>query len=175
MRKNMYKVGIIGHSPEHFSLLSENDIKKVLRKTIEVLDFQYGTDLIINTVGDIGIGLWAAEECIDIVKDCNKALHYHIFLPYVQEITCEYWYPFQQDLLKKCCERAYSITTCEEKRGNDHARYDLVKDSNFIVCYWTGKKQGKTFDAIKQALQCNKIVLDGFNELKLITNNNIKK
>ena len=172
----MYKIGIVGHSPENISM-PEDKVKRTIRQTIDLLNYQYNTDVIFNVMGEIGVGLWAAEECIDLPNDHDGTpFRYHIFLPYPQEMTAEYWYDDQKELLRKCCNNAYSITTCEFQRGlSGHSYQDLVFDSNFLICFWTGKKQGKTFETIRFALQNNKIVLNGLHELKLITNKNISK
>ncbi|MFA5023363.1 MAG: SLOG family protein [Patescibacteria group bacterium] len=167
----MYKIGIIGHSPENFSIPSKETVKNMINDTISLLASQYNTDVIFNIIGEIGVGLWAVEEVLNI-KGAHK---YHIYLPFTQEITSEDWYDEQKELLKKGCDNARSITICNSKKTpQDEQPYrPLIQDSNFIIYFWNGKKQGKTFDAIKYALETNKMALNALNDLKLITNKNI--
>jgi len=166
----MYKIGIIGHSPEHFGA-EEAYVRRVLGRTIDSLGFQYGeSDVVFNIVGDIGVGLWSAEECLD------REYKFHLFLPYPVEETSQHWYDSQKDHLRKCYGRAFSITTCYQDTSWTDRSYELlVDDSNFIVCFWTGRGDGKTYDAIKYALHKNKLALSGFDDLKLVTNEILKR
>jgi hypothetical protein len=164
----MHKVGIIGHSPEHLHHI--DDVRSSIRKTIDLLNFQYAEQLMYNIIGDIGIGLIAAEECIE-----SESI-YHIFLPYTLEKTTQHWYKDQKDKMLMCYGKARGITICQvssDETNNMHER--LVEESSFIICFWVGKKQGKTFETIKYALQNNKLVLNGFDDLKLITNIDLKR
>lgn len=165
----MYKIGIIGHSPEHFSFCEET-IKNI-EDVIGLLSFQYGQDnnsVIFNILGEIGTGIWAAKYIRD-----SAVSKYHMFLPYSQEIVSKDWYDEQKVELTELYNKAYSITICNQPWA--YALKNLVDDSNFVVCFWTGKKQGNTFHAIEYALKSNKMVLHGLNGLKLITNDDIKK
>jgi hypothetical protein len=164
----MYKIGITGHSPEHYS--DSEHVMSSIEQTIDLLGFQYGENTIFNILGETGAGLWAA----DIAR--NKNFKYHLFLPYSFEQTCEHWYDEQKNVLLKCCNRAFSITTCYSDNSHENDSYKfLIEDSNFIICYWIGKKQGKTFDAIKYSLKNNKLALNGLDDLKLLTNTDISK
>ena len=170
----MYKIGIIGHSPEHFSNPEPEDVRGIIGRTIEVLYFQYGEGVIFNIAGEIGVGLWAAEECLNQ----NARYKYHMFIPYPLETMSQDWYKYQVELLNECYNKAYSITVCGQMKGNieKHETYKrLIDDSNFIICFWIGKRQGKTFEAIKYALSVNKMVLNGLDQLRLITNKDIMK
>jgi len=163
----MYKIGIIGHGPEYYS--EPDHILLAIENIIDLLGFQYGESTVFNVAGETGVGLWSAEIAF------NRKIKYHIFLPYTFEQTCEHWYEEQKNILIKCCNRAFSITSCyPDKKHIDDSYKFLVDDSNFIICYWIGKKQGKTFEAIKYALETNKLVLNGLDDLKLITNLDIK-
>ena len=57
----MYKVGIVGHGPEEFS--DHNRIERKIFKTLDLLKFQYGQDLIVNIGSEIGVGQWAGNAC----------------------------------------------------------------------------------------------------------------
>lgn len=168
----MYKIGIIGHSPEHFA----GDVDKT-RRTVEnaigLLGYQYGKDnVLFNLAGDIGIGIWSAKIAI------KNDYRVHLFLPYPLEETYIHWYESQKQDLIDCYKKAHAITTCcggSSLDFPDTSYTHIVDMSSFTIAYWIGKKQGKTYEAIKYALKENKLILDGFNELELITNANIKK
>jgi len=167
----MYKIGIIGSGPERFS--DQGKVRRVIGQTIDLLALQYGEDeVMFNIRSDIGVGLWAAEECID------RDYKYHLFLPYSLEKTSEHWYDDQKRMLANQYIRAHSLTISQptlESEHKDESHDMLIDDSNFLVCFWSGAKQGAVFDTIKTALEHNRMVLDGFNELKLITNKDLRK
>ena len=170
----MYKIGIIGHSPEHFSVPSSEDVQRSIGRTIDLLSYQYGGDdnkVLFNIVFETGVGLWAAEAAIE--QDRN----YHLFMPQPFEQMVDNWLDEQRDSATKCFHNAYSITICNWPANVAYtAAYDaVVVDSNFTICYWIGKKQGHTYDAITYGLTQNKMMLDGIHDLKLITNEDIKR
>jgi len=160
----MYKIGIIGHGPERFDDLQK--VQRLVGNTIDLLGFQYGgeDDVVFNIKGSIGVGLWSAEECID------RDYRYHLFLPYSAKKTSKHWYDDQQRQLLNQYNRAYSLTICNPDRtGNVEAYEYLTDNSNFVVCFWNGIKQGKTANTIEYAIDNNKIVLNAMNDLKLVT------
>ncbi|KKN00415.1 hypothetical protein LCGC14_1138030 [marine sediment metagenome] len=165
----MYKIGIIGHSPDHFS--DRQSVQRTVVRTIDRLGLQYGeSEVVFNIAGEIGIGLWASSECL------NRIYKYHLFLPYSLEDTCQHWYDDQKSTLDMNFKHAYSLTTCYPNTEWADKSYELlIDDSNFVVCFWTGRKQGKAYDAIRYALRTNKLALHGLDELKLITNIDVKK
>ena len=68
----MYRIGIVGHHPEYIP-----DLDAMIRRidrTIDLISYQYGEDLVINTAGDIGVGQWTASACLE------KGIKYHLFL-----------------------------------------------------------------------------------------------
>jgi hypothetical protein len=164
----MYKIGIVGHGPEHLHPL--DDARRTVGQIVSLLSFQYGDQLVYNIIGEVGIGLMATKECFD-----HNRL-YCMYLPYPPDETTEYWYDDQKNEFYQYYSRARAITTCYPNNNwEDKAYENLIDDSNFLVCFWIGKKQGKTFDAIKYALKTNKLVLNGLNDLRLVTNKDIKK
>jgi hypothetical protein len=169
----MYKIGIIGHSPEHFSVPSQEDVQRIIGRTIDLLSFQYGgaDKVLFNIVCETGVGLWAADLAF------QQQYKYHLFLPFPFENISEGWLDEQTDLGRKCFANAKSITICNMPGATSYLSpfKQVVDESNFTICYWIGKKQGKTFDAIDHALNNNKMVLDGLHELKLLTNEDLKR
>ena len=167
----MYKIGIIGHGPEYFGADSEK-IKRAIRDTINLLGFQYGNnDVIFNVAGEIGVGIWSLNQLYEY------KFKYHLYLPYSIENTCEHWYEEQKETLRRASSKAYSITCCypglEIKKSENNYYNFLVDNSNFVICFWIGKRQGKTYNAIRYSLENNKLILNGLNDLKLITNKDI--
>jgi len=176
----MYKIGIIGHSPEHFSVPSAEEVQKTIRSTIDLLATQYGAEQVMfNVAGDIGVGLWAAEICMENADTdvlANNKCNYHMFMPYVPERTADGWFEYQVEMLRECYTKAKAITVCNtDKDAQLESLKQIVNDSNFIICFWIGKKQGKTFETIKYALEKNKMVLNGLSELKMVTNEDLKR
>jgi len=165
----MYKIAIIGSGPEHFS--NKESVSLSVERVVDLLGFQYGKkDVVFNVISRIGTGLWAAASAK------KQGYKYHIYLPYPVEDVGEHWYDDQKKLLRVCINGAYSITSCySNKNHKDHSYKNLIDNSNFIICFWIGKKQGYTYESIQYALKTNKLILDGLNDLKLITNKDIKR
>jgi len=167
----MHRIGIIGHGPEEFS--DREAVERRIDQVVSLLKYQYGPDeLLINVCGEIGVGQWAARACIN-----NKA-RYHLYLPFPPSVMAEYWYKEQVKDLNDHYLSAYATTIGSATYNKDIEKdmtFRLVDDSSFIVCFWTGKKQGITFEAIQWALQNNRLALNGLDDLKLITNSHIGK
>lgn len=161
----MHRIGIIGHSPEHFGADQES-VQRAVGDTIDLLAYQYSkTDMVFNIIADIGVGLWAAHKCL------AEGHRYHLFLSHPLEETGLGWYAEQRRILELCYQGATSITISGEE---DMTHKLFAADSNFMVCFWIGKKQGTTFETIKYALKNNVLTLHGLDHLKLITNSDIR-
>jgi len=166
----MYKIGIIGHGPERLD--DPDKVQRLIGLTIELLGFQYGEDdVVFNIQGAIGVGLWAAEACIE------QGFKYHLFLPYSVEETSKHWYYDQQQRLLNQYNNAYSLTICkpDELTGEDFVHKSLIDQSNFVVFFWQGMKQGKTANAVKHAFSVNKLALNAMQNLELITARDFKR
>jgi len=180
----MYKVGIIGHSPDNF-INQELSIKSV-EDTIDLIHHQYGkvnyttniegqpeslnNGLTINIPGEIGTGLWAGQVCF------SKHIKYHLFLPFLLEMTSESWYEKQKQQLYILYGAANSVSVQSiifDKTLLEFAYLPIIDDSNFTVAFWEGRRQGRTYNAIKYALKNNKVVLNGTQNLRLIINRDI--
>jgi hypothetical protein len=161
----MYKIGIIGSGPERFTI-GHMDVRRVIGNIINTLAIQYGNDdIVFNIKSDIGVGLWASEECV------NRGYKYHLFLPRSLEKTSEHWYDDQKQMLVNQYNSAYSLTISSpsSKFNYDDESYDqLIFDSNFLVCFWS-RACDSVRDVIKKAIKHNVMVLDGLNDLKLVT------
>lgn len=151
----MYKVGIFGHRAGDFHL-DPQIVQYNVNDVLGVLNHQYKSELLINTDVEPGVGEMVVSSCNDF------GIKYHLYL--VCPTTTNH--------------NAFGITI----RANTYSlQYEierdqrLVDDSAFLVCFWEGKHQGRTFNLLKYALAQNKIVLNGLDELKLITSNDLRK
>lgn len=160
----MYKIGIIGQTPDVFSAFE----KERVTETMNVLSFQYGDDLVYNIPIDIGVGLWSAKHCYDTGKKS------HVFLAYPPSVISEHWYDEQTEDLNIVYLNARAITVIKNVDNNNFGLYEntanemVVDDSNFVIVFWDGRKQGSVFDTIRYAFDMHKMVIDGFS-MKLLT------
>lgn len=170
----MYRIGVIGHSPEYF--IDPGAVQRTVERTIDLLSFQYDVDnMIFNIGGDIGVGLWAANYCR------KNSYKYHLFIPFPLETTLEHWYDDQQRDLRLAYSHAYALSVgvvnSERKSTtvDNRTNQNVVDNSNFVIAFWMGKQQGHTFDTIHYAFKRQKLILNGLEELKLITDKDIKR
>jgi len=161
----MYRVGIVGHRPEY---VPEKDIMiRTIDRVIDLISYQYGKDLIINVSGDIGVGHWSTQICVD------KNLKYHLFLPCMPDILSTAWYEDQQASLTYYFKNAWATTIQKHDYSIDSERQNyehIINMSDFVICFWNGMKQGTTYNSIKYAIQQNKLTVNGLEDLKLVTN-----
>lgn len=167
----MYRIGIVGHTVEHFR--DPAAAKRKVRRTIDLLNYQYNNEVMYNVAGNIGVGLWTTNKCLE------ESYKYHLFCPFPLEVTCEHWYDGQKKDLTRAFSYAYALSIMEPERKSANlsnmVNERIVDNSNFVIAFWMGKKQGHTYDAITYALETNKLILNGLKDLKLITNNDVRK
>lgn len=167
----MHHVGIFGHKFENLKD-QEKDIRK-LQESIELLKYQYCSSIVLNLGGERGLELMAGDYCV------NQNIKYHLFLPQKPEVFIDQtWYDHQNNMFNKQLLNATSITICSSSNIRD-ASIDsnrdnlLIQNSNFLIAFWNGRKIGRTYDMIWSSLSNNKIVLNGFDELKLLTSQDL--
>lgn len=158
----MYKIGIIGSTEDRFK--QPKRIRRYIDDIITLLGFQYNNDVVFNVMGDIGVGLWTIDMCID------NQLRHHLFLPSTVENTSCHWYTEQQHLLEKGYSNAHSISIC----NNSDVYKRLIDYSNFVICFWAGNKQGEIYESILYAMHNNKMILNGLDKLRMMTRDGIK-
>jgi len=166
----MYRVGIVGHSPEYIP--DPDSVKDKVEHVLGIIRYQYGEDLVFNLAGDIGVGEWAADVCIK-----NK-YKYHLFLPYPVEDMEALWYPEQLSSVEAHFRTAWATTISFPKYVHgepleEENYHHLVDASAFIICFWNGMRAGPISETIKYALSQNKLVINGLNDLKLVTSDDI--
>lgn len=166
----MYKIGIVGHSPDVFH--GEEDRR--CRNALDTLSFQYGDKLVYNISANIGVGLWTARHCLDTKKQ------YHLFLPYLPEVMSQHWYDDQKKELDTVYKYADAISIVKPTTDDGRIFFDntvnehIVENSNFTVVFWDGRKQGHTHETIQYSFKTNHMVIDGFN-MKIITKENTER
>lgn len=184
----MYKVGIIGHSTENF--IDQDSAARSVKRAIDLVYHQYGRlnhflnidgmieyrndSLVINIPATLGAGLWAGLACLE------SKVKYHLFLPFPHEITSQFWYDGQKAELNSLFRCSYetstqSFDTIDGDKAIMATNRAVIDNSNFIIAFWEQGRVGKTADSIKYALNSNKLVLNGMEELELITNADFKK
>lgn len=157
----MYKIGIVGHSIENIK--DRFETKEEIENTLDILKHQYGENLVINSDANIGVGHWAVEKCLE------KEIKYHLFLPSPVEDMTKHWYDYQRKDTKKYFDSAWAITIASSSYNKKHQESILIDDSSFMVFLWNGKKQGNTYDYIRCCLERNKMALNAFDNLNLIS------
>lgn len=184
----MYKVGIIGHSPENFA--DQDSVIRSIKRIVDLVYHQYGklnyhfnrdgimehinNSLVVNIPATLGAGMWAGKACLE------NNIKYHLFLPFPHEITSQFWYDNQKSDLNALFRGSYETSTQSfDQNDGDKAIFitnkAVIDNSNFTVAFWEHGRLGKTSEAIKYALANNKLILDGMNDLKLITNEDFKR
>lgn len=162
----MYRIGIVGHTPEYIP--NPDTVKTKINHVMDLIRYQYGEDLVFNIAGDIGVSEWAANTCIE------RKYRYHFFLPYPVEDMENLWYPEQLQAVENHFRTAWA-TTISFPRYVHGASLELqnyqhlVDASAFVICFWKGMKAGITADTIRYALSQHKLVVNGLDDLKLIT------
>lgn len=168
----MYKVGLVGQTSEYIK--DPEKLRSLVNKTVDLIKFQYGEDLVFNVVGDIGVSEWAVDDCV------GMNIKYHLFLPYPPHFMEMLWYESQYIKLKSHFNHAWSMTvtaykydkgTEVEDKANTYKK--LVDNSQFLICFWDGMKQGPMFECIKHALATNKLAINAMDERKMITNEDL--
>ena len=163
----MYRVGVVGHRPEYIQ--DQDSVISTVGRIIDTISYQY-KDLIVNVGGEIGIDQWAADFCR------KNGIRYHMFLPCPPDYLSSEWYDEQKQILTNCYNNSWATTIYSKEYGYEIEKenyQNIVDISDFVICFWNGMKQGSTFECIKYALSKNKLTLNGLNDLKLVTNDEI--
>jgi len=168
-------ITITGHRPDTFlqSHISEYLAKKKISDVLGGLKRQYGKDLSFNIGGAIGVDQWAGTACVE--QDIN----FKLYLPFIPKVQSKYWKKEDVEALNLLIENANSLTIVDPSGNYNVYRYEernrlMVDNSTFVVAFWLGKKKGGTFNCIKYALNKSKFVAHGFDNLRLLFNEDLK-
>ena len=166
----MYRIGIVGHRPEYVS--DRDAAMRTIDRVIDLISYQYGEDLVINIGGDIGVDQWALNSCAD------RGVKYHLFLPCEVGVFSDSWYNEQKVFLNERFKKSWAVTIYSSKcnlETEKETHKHIVDMSDFVICFWNGMKQGPTFDCITYALENNKLTINGSEDLKLVTNDDMRE
>jgi hypothetical protein len=161
----MHKVTIIGDLPE-YGKLSQEQVESKVTNAVDLISYQYNGEVVFNVDGSSMVGLWVCKACQKF--DCR----FHIYLPYHLN-NIELMLTEQQfsDLVKYMDLAKSSTISCNDQYNQEN----LVSNSSFILCFWSGRKQGPIYGALLHALDSSKIIIDGANDLRLLSRTNIVK
>ena len=161
----MHIIGVIASDQD--LMVDFEKAKRVSSNAIDMLAYQYGSEVSFNFAATIGVSLHLMGKCYD------SSYKYNVVLPKSAEATAEHWFGWQQDDLIQGCQNAHSLTVCNEPITNMFER--LIDSSNLVVVFWAGNKSGDVADAIRYAFKHNKVVLDGMQDFRMLTNGHLKK
>ena len=138
-----------GHRMNRIGVKSENEplcrtVKQSLRDEIK----RAADDGFVNFITGMadGIDIWAAEEVIDLFYLQNNSVRLYAAVPYLghekKHLLCS---RERYDDIILCCEEVFVI--CESYSKDCFARRNsfMVQKSDFLICYFDGKKTGGTF------------------------------
>lgn len=169
-------VSITGHRSDAFiqSHYTDGMVKLIAEGVVATFKREYEENLIFNIGGAIGVDSWVAQTCIE------QKVKYHLYLPMLSELQSKYWTEEQKEDLNIQLTKASAInifdSSGEYKVWSYHERDKMMVDnSNILVAFWVGKRQGGTYNTIKYALKQSKFTLNALNELKPIFSEQLKK
>lgn len=167
----MIKIGIIGHSPDSFSF--KKRARASIDDAITIIQRQHAQEpeLMFLVNADPGIGQWACDVLIE------KDLPFEVYLTQLPDKAAQDWTDKQQETFFWQLKKARAIHILAEDNSSQSCiirNKRLVSDCNWLLTFWIGKHQGNTFETMKYALDSNKMVYNGFDQLKLISNDDIK-
>jgi len=164
----LYRVAIIGDLPEYSKDYTSESVRRKVDNIVDVISYQYGSDLVINAAGFPDVGVHVAKKCLeDTVK-------YHLFMPCPVDDMDKLFYTDQSNEIHDVFENSWATTISSPKYTtqlilHNYNYQNIVDNSAFIICLWRGRKQGSIYSAILHALGSNKLIIDGTDDLKLMT------
>lgn len=163
-------IGIVGHSPENLPPDAEGQVKVAILRLLK----DHGDDLNITLVsnGNIGVGHFVCKAALEL------NIPYYLLLARGPRILGEFWYDKQVDDLINFYEKATEIYvnrigTSLNAQAIEETDIKLINESNFLLCFWDGRKSGRTYSILKKALQLNKMTYNVFKNYKLISKNDL--
>ena len=172
----MRVIAVTGHRPDAF-LQSHYDldtIKRIANDTMWILKNEYKDELEFCLGGAIGADQYMGAAAI------SHNVRFRLFLPFMPEIQAKFWHKADKLELDRQLQHAAGISIVDPggvyNISNYHKRdRQMVDESDFVVAFWTGKKQGGTFQTIKYALSKSKFVLNALNEMRPIFSRDLKR
>jgi hypothetical protein len=167
----MHNVCVFGHKTGDLHLPYEQ-VEGHIKSVLDILKFQYDSTLCLKVDGEIGVG----QSVTKIAQELG--IRYHIFLPCPIELLGGDWFEEQAKQLERDYKLAYSTTLLATELTDYSLKerdYHMIGACSFAICFWEGKKQGRTYDLINYALHTNKLILNGLQDLQLVTKKDTKR
>jgi hypothetical protein len=166
----MIKIGILGHSPDSFNNSAKliNNIDDI----VSIIKRQYKNEsigFILN--GEPGPNQWIGKILME------KSIPFFIYLYDIPEKTSQYWNDEQRNIFNEQLNFSSGVNIYDEKEGSlSRIKRDrhIIEDSSWVVVFWNGKHQGFTYEALKYAIEHNKIVYNALNEIEIMDKANLK-
>ncbi len=169
-------IAIVGHKPDAFiqSHYVENEIKIMIDNIVCALKREHGQNLSFCTSGETGIGQWAGRSCME------HNVSFHLCLPFLPEVSSQYWTESQKNELMEQIKKARSIEIMDpigaynvDKQHDRDKR--MVDNASLAIAFWVGRRTGSTYRVMQYALSQSKFVLNGLNDLKPIFKDDLIK
>lgn len=166
----MVKIAIFGHSADSFSNIRSviNDIDNaiaIIKRQHKENDFSF----LLNC--EPGVSQWFCSILME------QQLPYEIFLSSSPDVVSERWSEEQRDGLIWLLNAAKAIHMTNMNNSYESCimrDMEIINNSQWCLFFWNGKHQGITYNALKYAIENNKIVYNGCGELKVIDGNVLK-
>lgn len=167
----IYRIGIIGHRQHR--IWDKDDVRRLCFQTTLTLVDQYEPNPVrLNLTGAPSAGQWFGQACAEY------GISYHLFLPCDSASYVAEWNEPHREEFGRQLGGCYGLTQIGRELTKDTvcgAARALVDDSDFLVSFWEGNKSGLTYETIKYAVETSKLVLDGLEDLALITKKDLIK
>lgn len=160
----LYNIGITGHRPHKFK--NPDFVKRQCEDVVVIMQRHYGDALRFNLGGCTGTDQWVGEACL------RFGAKYNLYLPFPAEIQSQHWYDEQKKELDRQVANCESLSVLgPEYVASNYFERDkqIVDNSDFVIAFWEGPKQGGTYITVKYAVEQSKIVLNALTDLSMIT------
>lgn len=155
------KIGVTGHRPSGFS--NQEYVKNLIPQIVDWCSENH-PNAEFNLGGCVGADMWVAQACVE------KKLPFNLHLPFPVEIQSKFWsLPADRDMLASHALLAHTVSIVGDsyKVQNYHIRdRQIVDNSDFIICFWEGRRSGGTYNTIRYALKSGKRVLNAMSKLE---------
>lgn len=164
----MYTVGFVGDLPGR----RDDKMSGVIDRVVDLLDYQYGGDIVFNFDGGSFLGLYGANKCVE------NNFKFNLYLPHTVDVVADIFSKDESSVMVRCAEAARSLvcSNISEPISNSiifSNQKNIINNSSFIISFWSGCKHGPYFDALMHAFDNSMIVIDGAGELKMLSKQSI--
>lgn len=171
MRNKGYnmKIAIVGHSPDSFTNIET--IKYNIENSIAIIKRQHAVDdlpiFLLNC--EAGVAQWAGSIILQ-----NNMLYeiYLSALPHELSIDLSNEQQIYLEEQLKNTRAIHVIGSMKNTYANRIIRNErMIDDADWILAFWNNRHQGLTYTAILHAIEKNKIIYNGYQELYMLDRN----